>query len=256
MPALRELQQDFTRAVLHGEIAVLEWIKPNGLGHEQRLAVYRNNTFLGLAEALKDGYPVVCRLVGEGFFKQMAKRYITHHPPHAGYLLAYGDNFPNFVADYPPLQGLPYLADMAKLEWLWQKAFHEADAGTLNLSALASVPPERQSELRFRLHPSARFLASDYPLLRIWETNQPGFIGDGQINLDEGGCRLLVFRPGLEVDIHALDNGDYALLNALAEDLTLAKAVQQALLKDAGFDLPASLRRWISKGLLTCFIYN
>ena len=173
MPALRELQDGFVRAVLHGEMAASDWIKPNGLNPAQRLAVYRNNTFLGLAEALRDGYPVVSNLVGEGFFKHMAKSYVACHPPSAGCLLICGDSFPAFVANYPPAQRLPYLADVAKLEWLWQEAFHETKARPLDLSALACVPTERQGGLRFRLHPSARLLVSACPVLRIWESNQP-----------------------------------------------------------------------------------
>jgi hypothetical protein len=253
MPALREIQADFSRAVLHGDRALEGWIKPNGLSPAQRLAVYRNNTLLGLAEALRDGYPVLNSLVGEDFFKRMAQHYCVRHPPSSGCLLVYGGSFPRFVADYQPAQGLPYLADVARLEWLWQEAFHAAEAEPLNLSALAAVPPECQGGLRFRLHPTARLLDSRYPVLRIWETNQQGFAGEGRISLDEGGCRLLVFRPSLTVEIHALGLGDYVFLSALAQAETIAAALALALAEDAGFDLPACLGRWLGDAVLTEF---
>ena len=80
MHGLHELQRDFARSVLHGGIAVGNRIRPNGLTAAQRLAVYRNNTFMGLTEALKDGYPVVHRLVGDGFFNGLASAYVARHP--------------------------------------------------------------------------------------------------------------------------------------------------------------------------------
>ena len=73
---------------------------------------------------------------------------------------------------------LAYLPDVARLEWAWHRAFHAADRAPLALERLAAVPPERYGQVRFRLHPSAQFIASDYPLLRIWEVNQPAYAGE------------------------------------------------------------------------------
>jgi hypothetical protein len=255
MRGLREWQREFSRCVLQGGEALAGEIKPNGLSPAQRLAVYRNNTFLSLAEALKDGYPVVERLVGEDFFKQMASAFIARQPPQSGCLLEYGEGFPDFVAAYPPAQSLAYLPAVARLEWLWQAAFHEAEAAPLDWAALADVPAQAQGDLRFRLHPTARLLQSGYPVLRIWEANQPGFAGDEAISLAEGGCRLLVFRPEWEVEIHALEAGEHAFLAALAQAASLLQALEQALGAETGFDLEASLRRCLERGLLTHFYF-
>ena len=253
MNGLHELQQDFTRSILQDEVMVLDKIRPNGLTQAQRLAVYRNNTFLGLAEALRDGYPVVNRLVGDGFFNGLARAYIAIHPPQSGCLLEYGDRFPDFVGEYPPAQGLPYLPDVAKLEWLWQVVFHEADANGLDLSVLAAVPAERHGELRLQLHPTARLMASDYPVLRIWEVNQEGVAWDGCISLQEGGCQLLIFRPSLDVEVHALEAGEHAFLAALSGSSTIIDALEHALIADSRFDLPTKFGYWIERGLFTHF---
>ena len=39
-------------------------------------------------------------------------------------LAEYGAGFPDFVADYEPARGLPYLADVARLDWALNVAFH------------------------------------------------------------------------------------------------------------------------------------
>ena len=96
-------------------------------------------------------------------------------------------------------------------------------------------------------------MVSDYPVLRIWENNQAGHAGDDRISLQEGGCRLLLYRPGLEVEIHALDMGEYPFLAALSEQATLAEALEQAFQVEGRFDLTTKLGYWFGRGLFTHF---
>ncbi|WP_045225943.1 HvfC/BufC N-terminal domain-containing protein [Methyloterricola oryzae] len=251
MPKLHDLQRDFARSVLRGENFPSEWLRANGIPSAKRLAIYRNNSILGLTEALRDGFPVVNRLVGEAFFDAMARRYVCLNPPRSPRLFEYGTGFPAFLANYHPARSLPYLADVAKLEWLRQEAFQEGHEEGLKISALDAVPPQSQGGVRLEMQPSARLMVSDYPVLRIWEFNQSGFTGDDRVNLREGGCRLLIVRPKLEVEIHSLDAGDYALLTALAKGATLIEAADLAITSDDYFNLFTSLLGWLQRGLFT-----
>lgn len=255
MNALHETQRRFTNYVLRdlGQEQAVAGIKGNGLEVGQRLAIYRNNTQLGLTEALRDGYPVVNKLVGTEFFNHLARSFIRRYPPKAGCLLPFGGQFAEFIADFQPAEGLPYLPDTARLEWFWHEAFHEADAPALDIATLAQIDLGCYGELGFTLHPTARFLASDYPILRIWQANQEGYQGDGRINLDEGGCQLLVFRPGLEVEITPLIEAEYLFLTLLDMRLTLTQAVGQAITIDSNFDVLPVLQHWIANGLFTHF---
>jgi hypothetical protein len=253
MNSLHETQRRFTNYALRdlGQDLAAEGIKSNGLTGIQRLTIYRNNTQLGLTEALRDGYPVVNQLVGTEFFNHLARSYIRRHPPKAGCLLSFGGQFADFIAAFEPAAGLPYLSDTAKLEWYWHEAFHEADATSLAISTLAKVDLADYSKLGFTLHPSARFLASDYPLLKIWQTNQDDYEGDGRIKLDENGCHLLIYRPEWDVVIIPLPEAEYQFLNLLAMELTLIQAVEQVMAKEPHFDVQAVLQRWFSNGLMT-----
>ena len=47
-----------------------------------------------------------------------------------------------------------------------------------------------------RLDPSCRLVASAFPILRIWQVNQPDYEGDDRVDLDAGGDALLVRRDG------------------------------------------------------------
>src|SRR5262245_42691844 len=60
---------------------------------DRRFAVYRNNRSAGLIAALAARFPVVQRLVGDEFFREMARQYIAHDPPRSPILMEYGETF-------------------------------------------------------------------------------------------------------------------------------------------------------------------
>ncbi len=246
-PMLRELQRAFADGIWNDAPAVLAHVCDGTFPAARHLQVYRHNTFANLTDALAADFPVVRRLVGEGFFAYAADSYIRRHPPRSGNLHDFGDgtepraagqgcpgcgfggDFAGFLATFPAAQTLPYLPDVARLEWAWQEAYHAGEAAPLSLDALAAVAPEHYGSLVFRLHPSARLLASDYPLLRIWQVNQPDFEGDPAVDLAEGTVRLLVVRRGLDVEIEPLTPSEYVWLAALAAGRPLAAATEAAL---------------------------
>jgi hypothetical protein len=251
---LPDIQRYFAAYALRGEgsMQVSTLVKDNGLSAEQRLSVYRNNTQLGLTEALRDGYPVIDKLIGTACFNQLARDYIRQHPPTVGCLLSFGESFAAFIADYQILKTLPYLVDVARLEWFWQETFHEAEAKALRMNDLAQVAPEQYPDLSLQLLPSTRLLASSYPVLPIWQSNQEHYEGDGLIDLNQGNsCYVLIFRPALEVLIFPLSAGEFQFFSCLQQGQTLIGAAVEAAKKDSGFNLTDVLQRWFSCGLFT-----
>lgn len=251
MPSLPELQRAFADAVYADGDAVARHVRDGRFPAARLLQVYRNNVFESLSGALKAVYPVVERLVGTGFFAYAADGYIRAHPPASGNLHDFGERFAEFLAGFAPAQNLSYLPDLARLEWAWHRAFHAADGAPLPLARLAAVAPADYGALRFRLHPSAQLLASDYPVLRIWQVNQPDYKGDASVDLAEGGVRLLVVRPLQEVEIENLGAGDDALLRAFAAGRDFEQASHAALAAQPDYDMAAALRRHVARGVIT-----
>lgn len=250
MPTLRDLQHDFVAAVFdEGNTRVTGEIRDGRFDGARLVQIYRNNVFLSLTGALAAVYPVVQRLVGEGFFNYLADGFIRAHRPGSGNLHDFGTALAEFLAGFPACADHPYLADVARLEWAYHRVFHAA-APPFDLSALSAVPPEHYAALRFNLSPAARLIASDYPLLAIWRANQPG-ANDATVDLDAGGTRLLVFRRALEVEFKHLDNGEYALLDAMRNGATLEQASERAVEHEAGFDLARCLQQHVALGTLT-----
>lgn len=48
---------------------------------QRRFSVYRNNVTVSLVDALASIFPTVQNLVGEDFFRAMARLYVAAHPP-------------------------------------------------------------------------------------------------------------------------------------------------------------------------------
>ena len=83
MTALSDTQHRMLAALLGmGDVdAALPLLRRSiGLGTRERLQIYRNNVFESLAQALAAVYPVVAQLVGETYFRHVARRFISDHP--------------------------------------------------------------------------------------------------------------------------------------------------------------------------------
>ena len=267
--SLREIQTEFTAGIFgHSENRsplVASRIVADRIGAKERLAIYRNNVFSNLRSALRDSYPVILRLLGEPFFNHAADEYVRSHPSASGDLHDFGDDFGTFLAAFEPCAELPYLPDVARLEWAWDQAFHAADHAPLALEhalqRMDAVPPEHYADLHFSLHPSCTLVVSDYPILRIWQVNQANYAGDQQVDLSEGGVRLALVRGNAQgndftVSILPLATGKYAFLQAITDGDNLGAALESALESDASFDLGAAIRHFISHEIIVDFKLN
>ncbi len=162
---------------------------------KQRLGIYRGNVRASTAKAMAAAYPVVEKIVGGEFFSGLASEYQSRFPSVNGDLNEYGDAFAAFLADFPPVTEIPYLADVARLEWQVHRAHYAADPAPFDPVRLASVPLEHQLQLRSRLHPACHVLRSAYPIARIWEVHQDTFSGKFEVEFP-GRCHQALSSIG------------------------------------------------------------
>ncbi|MFP4080465.1 MAG: DUF2063 domain-containing protein [Ectothiorhodospira sp.] len=249
MPSQAEFQTRFTRA-LHDQGP-----PPPGLLAQDpavatsRFNVHRNNLHAGLMETLAAAYPVVQRLVGEAFFRGMARAFVVRHLPDTPVLLHYGSAFPDFIAAFPPAASLPYLADVARIDRAWLRAWHAADATPMDPGQWAGVDPRDSPRLRFTLHPSLEVLESPWPAREIWQTNRHDH---PPRPVDASGPQItLVCRPGLEVKVHPAPAGMHPLVRALACGAPLEAAATHAARVRPDMDLVACLRALLEAGGIT-----
>jgi hypothetical protein len=251
MSSLRELQAGFRAALLTGDArGVAADVLADGLGVSARLAVYRHHVFTSLTAALEATYPVVCRLVDRRFFGWLADGYVRAHPPAGPCLFEYGADFADFVAAFPACERLPWLADVARLEWAMSAALHAPDAAPLGAEALGALAPADLARLTPALDPSVTLLASRWPVDAVWRANQPGADPAATVDLDAGGVALEVRRLDDDVVFRALPAGTFAFRAALGAGRPLEEAVARAVDADAAFDLTAEVRALLDERLL------
>jgi hypothetical protein len=217
-----------------------------------RFRLYRGNLQANAAKALGNAYPVVAKLVGEQFFAGLALEYQLATPSTSGDLNEYGEGLATFLDNFAPAADLPYLGDVARLEWAVHCAHYAADAAPLDLARLASLPSERWGALRFALHAACAVLKSRWPVATIWAVHQPDHDGELDVDIDRAEYAL-VSRPKWRARADAIDAGAHAFLAGCAEGHDLSTCVASALALDPAFALQAPLARWISDSVIVDF---
>jgi hypothetical protein len=254
---MSQLDESPTLAAMQARFAAALWQAPDSVPAEvsshsaprpvKRFHVYRNNVFASLVGVLRGRFPAIERLVGEAFFRAMARVFVEQHPPRSPALFEYGADFPAFLAVFEPARELPYLSDVARLEWLRNEAYHAADALAAGAEVLAAAAADDPAGLGFRLHPSARLFRSDWPAISIWEANQDD-AAPARLKDDAEPEDALILRPHLEVLVIRLGPGGFAFAQSLGEGAPLGKAAERAAADDEAFSLPAALGALLSAG--------
>ena len=254
MPALSEVLSGFAQAIVRGDETPAQI--DNAYAHYSAataLEVYRNNYRGNLHDTLAGAYPVIKQLVGDDFFRYMARKFIEQYPSRSGNLHHYGAELEDFLASFEAAQGLPYLPDVAALEWACHRAYFAEDAFLLDLAELAQIPPDEYPELVLRTHPSCHQVSSSYPVVAIWRAHQPGADPDFLIDPDSGASNALVYRNDDVVVVDELSPADSHWLHGIRAGATLGDATAAALGIDPDFDLQAVLLKLVEQGVLCGF---
>lgn len=135
------------------------------------LDIYRNNYRGNLQDAMAAAYPVIRQVVGVDFFRYAVRHYIAGHPSRNGDLHRYGARYPGFLSRFAPAASLPYLPDLARLEWLCHRAHFSLESGLFQGR-----------------------LVSAHPVVTLWQTHQRENGDEISIDLSTGGEVAIVVR--------------------------------------------------------------
>lgn len=215
-----------------------------------RFGLYRGQLNATWRRTLGHAYPVVLALVGEEFFAGLARAYGREHPSDSPDLNQFGARFADFLATFPHVADLPYLPDMARLEWALHLAHYAPDAQGVGPEALAALSPQQLEASRWALHPACTLLASRWQVPALWQAHQEGD-GQGEFPQDlQAASHALVCRPRWKAQVLALDAAAHAALGGLQQGRPFGAALDAAFERDEDFDLGGQLRLWLAHGLL------
>jgi hypothetical protein len=240
MPSLRESQEQFYGAIFDDSQTLL------GI-ENSRLTIYRQTIFHSLQNALSTSYPVIGRLVGTDFFRFLTQQYIQQYPSVSGDLNRYGDAFFQLLQALPEVAELPYLTDIAQLEWFVQLAENARDSSAFPIEKLMTVAPEHYPSLQFFLNPSVFLLSSEYPIADIWLANQAD--NDGSVELQTGKFYTLIQRHDYQVTVTTLNTEQWAFLTAIEQGMSFGSICESLTELNVG----GLLQQFIAQSVLVDF---
>ncbi len=198
-----------------------------------RFGIYRNNTLISLTESLKANFPVTVRLVHERFFHWAAREFIRRHPPDEARLSSYGAKLPAYLAALPACRSVPYLAELARLEWAICTSLHAEECDSCSIEMLSRLGGG-VGDARLVFQPTLQLIPSRWPIIDIWNAHQrspvelPGAI-------TRRPTHVQVTRSADRIRLSSLSKGRCAFRRGLARGLPLNAAIRLAVSRDRSF---------------------
>lgn len=218
---------------------------------EARLSIYKNNYYASLIEAMEASFETVYKLVGEDFFKALCKAYLQAHPPQNPIVILLGENFPGFITSFPHTQQIPYLADVAKLDWARQVCHHAPSQASVEPSIFSRLSPTELMEKIITPRADIQLIRSAFPIYSIWEMNHSAQSPHKEIDLGQSQ-QLLLIRNDEAVEMYCTDLTFFNLLKKLANQISLGEALENAMEENEAFNASEAVSFIIQTG----FIYQ
>ncbi len=262
--SLEDIQHDFIAAFFNNTLqAAASHVKGDDtLSAEQRIGIYRGSVHGILTQALEQTFPVSKMLLGEKFFNAMCDVFIDKHPPDSPFFADFGAQLATFLDHFEPAQSVPFVADMARFEWLRKTSWNTTLTPTSDFSKLMETPEADYATLTFKLNPSLQLFQSLYRIDLLWSAHQHDKREDidaalDTIKLDEP-VKLAIWKPKDELAIFDLTDIKTAPGKTLWDFLQAIS--KQANLKQLALNfssnLPAHLSSSIQHGWLQSYQTN
>lgn len=229
--SLGQFQAAFVEALYHRPAPQLA-----ALTQHAAFAVYRNTVLAGCTDALRANFPSVEALTGPAWMQDAAAAYAKTTPPDDPRLIHYGAAFADFLEQIQAQHGLPYLADVARLDFAWCEVFSAPREPCLALADLAGMTAADLANSYLAPRSSVRWRwFAQHPAFSLWRYSREGqpwpndhpWVAEGAVlsGTDEG------------VALQALEVGGCAFLDACAQGLPLEQAslIAQASQPDLDF---------------------
>ena len=227
---------------------------------QRGLAAYRSNASALAERALQAAYPVVSELMGAESFALMARHFWQRQPPESGDLACWGEALPGFLAGAPQLADVPYLADVAQVEWALHRNASAPDAVPFEPASFALLGQHEPDAVTLRLPPGALLKRSHWPVVSLINAHlhHAPSLDTVAARMHAGqGETALVWRQGLCPRLAACTDAEAALLEALLAGQSLLAALEAAeaqevqevpQAKEAPFDFSAWLNAAVTQG--------
>jgi len=217
-----------------------------------RLAIYGDGYFIRIVDVMAGNYAVLCAVLGDHEFRHhVAREYLIKHPSIHKCIDNIGNFMPAFLEKHSASRKLPFLADLARLEWAFHESFYADEWPLLDGAAFKDVPIEKWTSARISLDPSVRLLALRHDVVNLWRDD--GTWSARRLKgIKKTPTRVVVYRrPDAQVRVWTEPEASFALLKAFQTNQTFDAALRAAMKNGLS---PARAMKlfseWTSSGLI------
>jgi hypothetical protein len=250
--SLAELQHGLAEVILgRRDPSRLDGVAvPRGVEIDRRIAVYADGYPARVEESLREAYPAITKILGDGSFHGLATRYLERVPADVRNLNCVGAGLPAFLESDLLASELPFLHDLARLEWAVVVCFHSERVERFDASRLAGWGPREWADAHVALQPGVSLVCSDWPLVALHEARN---LERSEIDVDlvDRPDRVLVYRQLFDVVAESADELEATALARIRAGESLGSVTQA--LATAGADPERVLQlftRWTGLGLV------
>jgi hypothetical protein len=246
------LQQTVFRAVA-GEGALVETtslVTGGALEPADRVGIYAEMYWLRMRDSLRADYPYVHQVLGDEDFDVLVARHVRQRPSTHHSLSRLGVDFAETVRE-AELEAVPWLADLAALEWARAESFVAVDAPVLERSSLATLKAETFTRSRLVVSPSLRLLHPSWDVIPVWRALESGASWKN-LEVTAAVSALVVWRQSFAVFHVPVPAPEARALSSVLEGLglpTVCEAFSEgAEPVQAAFQAIGS---WVSEGMIS-----
>lgn len=226
-------------------IAILQ-DNPNIPG-QVAMEIYRNNTIGTRKRALQAIFPVTEKILGSSCFDMIAYDFVNDSPSKNSDLNYYGAGFPGFLQNLSnnevAFSELPYLKDLATLEWLYHKTYYAADDLPITKEPFADI----DTTVKLERSASSFCMKSQFPVVDIWGNHQGNETVKEVTALTDEDF-IVIFRQQGHPVMQKLDRQEWSILQSVNKHAELEAVVQSALIE--GVDVEKKLPEMVEQGWL------
>jgi len=221
------------------------------LAKAARVGVYTEGYPARVREALLEAYPAVHHVVGEECFTDLVFRYLQALPEDNYNLNEAGRNLPAFLRTDPLAESLPFLPDLAGLEWHMAEAFHAPLLRPFEMTVCAGYELADWQNSVVGFQPSLRVIASKWPILEIHKARSTP-VEEIDIELEGRPEQLIVYRCRFDVMVERIGKLESKAVERLAAGQRLGEVLEELSLE--GLSTTSVMNwfsRWTNLGLIT-----
>lgn len=245
-PTLNQLQQSLKQEITssHGA-SVLPFITEGRMSAQERVGIYSDAYGTRLFEALKTDFEATCKVLGEEDFYDLTLSYLKEFPSISTSIEEVGVKLPEFIGKHPLGIKIPYMQELATLEWNLVESFYADDLPPFDQTSLNTLSSSVWGEVKLTLDTSIKLLSTSWPILTVWETKKSFIIPEIKPALSF----YLIHRHNYNVQVRAINEIEYHALSMVQEGHSVSSLCKE--LEDLpGEELMGIFQNWMQTGIV------